>query len=250
MNTNTLNILNNNQDSPDNNIATFTIPSDGLGGGEIELVTPSFLPPYQDCVNRALATMRVRPNHRAWIGTVLLHGIHDLRTGERNRVIKPWDHHIWLVGPDGSVLDPGRSTLATWAPQADIVLPCAPEEMRIEEIHDREEQKAAAGRYASRLPSPIDRVEISYLHGFVFSSPVDENQASGEYVTAWGRVAFDCMEAGGWNAQQLEEGIRRGAELLQGPTNLMHHHFPRHAPAQLNRRDRRAAARAQRRGRP
>jgi hypothetical protein len=255
MNSNTLNILNSNQDSPDNNITTFTIPSDGLGGGEIELVRPGFVPSFQDCVSRAIATMFVRPNHRAWIGTVLLHGVHDLRTGERDRLIKPWDHHVWLVGPDGAVLDPGRGTLAEWAPQADIVLPCSPEGMRIEVIHDEPGQKAVVGHYGRRSPSPNDRAEISYLPGVVFSSPVDEFPAPAPYIHTWGTLAAECRVAGGWSAQQLEAELDRMSELMKEVPKLKHYspvHIPGGGfgtPAQPNRRARRAAARAQRRGR-
>lgn len=209
-----------------------------------------------DCAQQVEAAMPLHPDHRAWIGTVLLHGVHDLRSGERERLVMPWGHHIWLVGPDGAVLDPSIRGLEELIDRSDLELPCATEDLRAEVVSGTEEQARLTVHHLLRIPRPVEVPTIIYMPGWIFSSATEGDDSSDpdQYVHAWGALATDCSAAGGWDARQLEAGFARLPMLaLESPTVSKVAWGPGMrppargfgTPAQPTRR----AARAQRRGR-
>jgi hypothetical protein len=196
-------------------------------------------PVGRDCASRAQALLTIRPSYRALIGTVLLQGAHDLRSGQPATWAKPWDHHIWLVDPDGGLIDPSRDNLLSWAEQVDIALPCPPDEMRVEVLNTHQQHRALLSAYVSISSGPP--ADLFYLPGLVFSSSVEEMPASPEYVSAWGKLAGECQKAGGWDLHQLEEGLGRVDALLAAPPNLRRLDVNR--AGQPNRKAGRTAAR-------
>lgn len=173
-----------------------------------------------NCHHRALAALSLFPQLRAVIGTLMLRGCRDLRTGRTIPWAKPWGHHVWLIEPDGEHYDPSACNLQHWARVQEMELPRPWEQMTAAVIVPHREQARLVGqiigghRTAATLPDAV------YLPGLVYSSNIEELPTSPSYVTAWGRLASESVKAGGWDAAQLREALDRVDGLMAGPPRI------------------------------
>jgi len=184
-----------------------------------------------NCHHRALVALALFPQLRAVIGTLLLRGCRDLRTGHPVPWAKPWGHHVWLIEPDGGYYDPSAPNLAIWAEVQEIELPRPWEQLRAGVLESRREQARIIGQIIGGHPTAADLPEALYLPGLIYSSEVEELPTTPAYVTAWGRLASESVRAGGWDAAQLEAALVRVDGLMAGPPQIKGFEVPRHRPA-------------------
>lgn len=203
---------------------------------QVQIITPTD-GAGTNCHHRALAALSLNPQLRAVIGSLLLRGCRDRRTGQPVAWVKPWGHHIWLSGPDGNHYDPSASNLEIWAEVQEMELPRPWEEMEMRAgiVPSRRDQKRIVEQIIVGHPTDADLPEALYLPGLVYSSNLEEKPSSPAYVTAWGRLASESVKAGGWDAAQLEDALARVDGLMAGPPKISRFDMPRH------RRPRRAA---------
>lgn len=182
-----------------------------------------------NCHHRAQAALAVFPQLRAVIGSLMIRGCRDLRTGRTVPWAKPWGHHVWLIEPDGGYYDPSAPNLEIWAEVQEIELPRPWEQLRAGVIESRREQSRLVAQIIGGHPTGGDLPEALYLPGLIYSSDVEEMPQSPAYVTAWGRLASESVKAGGWDAAQLEEALERVDGLMAEPPNI------RSTPVPMNR---------------
>ena len=181
-----------------------------------------------NCHHRAQAALSVFPQLRAVIGSLMIRGCRDLRTGRTVPWAKPWGHHVWLIEPDGGYYDPSAPNLEIWAEVQEIELPRPWEQLRAGVIESRREQSRIVAQIIGGHPTGADLPEALYLPGLIYSSDVEELPQSPAYVTAWGRLASESVKAGGWDAAQLEEALERVDGLMAGPPQIKGFEVPRH----------------------
>lgn len=194
---------------------------------DLQIITPTD-GEGTNCHHRALAALSVFPELRAVIGSLLIQGCRDLRTGQLVGWAKPWGHHVWLVEPDGTLYDPSISNLAHWERVQEMALPRPWDELPPCVITDPQQQAHLVGRITAGRPTP-PMPELVYLPGLVYSSNVEEQPSSPAYVTAWGRLAQESVKAGGWDASQLEGALARVEGLMAGPPKIRSTKVARHA---------------------
>lgn len=185
-----------------------------------------------NCHHRALAALSLFPQLRAVIGSLLLQGCRDLRTGRPVQWAKPWGHHVWLIEPDGEHYDPSACNLADWARVQDMELPRPWQQMTAAVMASPREQARLIGQIASGYATPRNLPDAVYLPGLIYSTDVEECPSSPAYLTAWGRLASENVKAGGWDGAQLREALGRVDELMTGPPRI------RSTEVQMNRRGR------------
>jgi len=183
-----------------------------------------------NCHHRALAALALFPQHRAVIGSLVLQGCRDLRTGRPVPWAKPWGHHVWLIEPDGDYYDPSAENLAHWARVQEIELPRPWEQITATVIESHLEQARLIGQITGGHPTAATLPDAVYLPGLVYSTDVEEIPTSMAYVTAWGRLALESVKAGGWDAAQLEEALVRVDGLMAGPPRIRRTAIPHHRP--------------------
>ena len=188
-----------------------------------------------NCHHRALAALALFPQLRAVIGTLMIRGCRDLRTGRTVSWAKPWGHHVWLIEPDGGYYDPSAENLAHWARVQEIELPRPWQQLRAGVLESRREQQRIIGQIIGGHPTAADLPEALYLPGLIYSSTVEELPPTPSYVTAWGRLATESVKAGGWDASQLEEALGRVDALMSGPPQIKGVEVPRHRPTRPRR---------------
>lgn len=188
-----------------------------------------------NCHHRALAALAIYPQLRAVIGSLLLQGCRDLRTGRPVPWAKPWGHHVWLIEPDGDYYDPSAPNLEIWAEVQEMQLPRPWEQLRAGVLESRTEQARIVGQIIGGHPTGADLPEALYLPGLIYSSDVEELPTTPAYVTAWGRLASESVKAGGWDAAQLEEALARVDGLMAGPPQIKGFDVPRHRPTRPRR---------------
>ena len=188
-----------------------------------------------NCHHRALAALALFPQLRAVIGTLMIRGCRDLRTGRAVSWAKPWGHHVWLIEPDGDHYDPSASNLAHWARVQEIELPRPWEQLRAGVLESRTEQARMLRQIIGGHPTATDLPEALYLPGLIYSSDVEELPTTPAYVTAWGRLATESVKAGGWDASQLEEALGRVDSLMAGPPKIRSTEVPLHRAKQPKR---------------
>ncbi len=173
-----------------------------------------------NCHDRALVALRLFPQLRAVIGTLLLQGGCCLRTGDPIPWAKPWGHHVWLIEPDGDYYyDPSAGNLEHWARTQEVRLPRPWQELTAGMIElGREQRELLTSLLRGDLPQGLP--DAIYLPGVVYSSSIEELPQSPHYVHAWGRLAFESVRAGGWDAAQLEEALGRVDSLMAEPPSL------------------------------
>ena len=181
-----------------------------------------------NCHHRALAALALFPQLRAVIGTLMLRGCRDRRTGRPMPWAKPWGHHIWLIEPDGDSYDPSAPNLAIWAEVQEIELPRPWDQLRAGVLEPRREQQRIIGQIIGGYPTGADLPDALYLPGLIYSSNAEELPTPPAYVTAWGRLASESVRAGGWDAAQLEEALGRVDGLMAGPPQIKGFNVPRH----------------------
>ncbi|MCP9910252.1 hypothetical protein KBZ15_10085 [Cyanobium sp. BA20m-p-22] len=181
-----------------------------------------------NCHHRAQAALAVFPQLRAVIGSLMIRGCRDLRTGRTVPWAKPWGHHVWLIEPDGGYYDPSAPNLMIWAEVQEIELPRPWEQLRAGVIESRREQSRIVAQIIGGHPTGADLPEALYLPGLIYSSDVEELPQSPAYVTAWGRLASESVKAGGWDAAQLDAGLARVEGLMDGPPQIKGFDVPRH----------------------
>lgn len=182
-----------------------------------------------NCHHRAQAALAVFPQLRAVIGSLMIRGCRDLRTGRTVPWAKPWGHHVWLIEPDGGYYDPSAPNLEIWAEVQEIELPRPWEQLRAGVIESRREQGRLVAQIIGGHPTGADLPEALYLPGLIYSSDVEELPSSPAYVTAWGRLASESVKAGGWDAAQLKEALERVDGLMAEPPSI------RSTPVPMNR---------------
>jgi len=174
----------------------------------------------QNCQDRALAAMHLYPQLRAVIGSLLLQGCRDLRTGRRVDWAKPWGHHIWLIEPDGDCYDPSACNLAHWARVQEMELPRPWQQLTAGVIDSQREQARIVGQITGGHPTASSLPDAVYLPGLIYSTNTEEMPAGPAYVTAWGRLAIESVKAGGWDAAQLNDAMGRVDGLMAGPPRI------------------------------
>ena len=184
-----------------------------------------------NCQDRALCALSICHTARAVIGTLMIQGCHDLRTGRPIPWAKPWGHHIWLIEQDGVHYDPSACNLAEWARVQDMELPRPWQQITAGVIDSRREQARIVGQIIGGHPTAPSLPEAVYLPGLIYASDVEELPSAPAYVTAWGRLASESVKAGGWDAAQLQEALERVAGLMAGPPQIKGVEVPRHRPA-------------------
>lgn len=185
-----------------------------------------------NCADRALAALAMFPQLRAVIGSLLLQGCRDLRTGRPVSWAKPWGHHIWLIEPDGDHFDPSAGNLAHWAHVQEMELPRPWQQLSAGVMESRREQARIVGQITGGYATSEALPDVIYLPGLIYSTDVEECPMPPAYVTAWGRLASESVKAGGWDGAQLLEALGRVAELMAGPpcirsTPITMHRTPR-----------------------
>lgn len=173
-----------------------------------------------NCHHRALAGLAVFPQLRAVIGSLLLQGCHDLRTGAPVPWCKPWGHHIWLIEPDGDYYDPSACNLQHWARVQEMGLPRPWQELRAGVLDSNRGQARLVQQILGGHPTGDGLPDAIYLPGLIFSSPLEELPQSPAYVTAWGRLATESVRAGGWDFEQLQQALERVDRLMAGPPQI------------------------------
>lgn len=173
-----------------------------------------------NCHHRALCALNICPDARAVIGTLMIQGCRDLRTGECVPWAKPWGHHIWLIERDGSHYDPSISNLSHWCRVQEMELPRPWDQLTVGVIGSHQGQKRILAHLLRHNSGTEGLPDAIYLPGLVFSSNKEENQFSYGYVTAWGQLALESVRAGGWDAAQLEEALSRVDGLMHGPPRI------------------------------
>ena len=173
-----------------------------------------------NCHDRALAALAICDGARAVIGSLLLRGCRDLRTGRRIPWAKPWGHHIWLMERDGDFYDPSAANLAHWAEVQAMELPKPWQQLTAGVIVCEREQKRILGQIIGGHLSADTLPDAIYLPGVVYSSDVEEMPTSPAYVTAWGCLALKSVKAGGWDAAQLREALERVDGLMAQPPRI------------------------------
>jgi len=173
-----------------------------------------------NCTDRALAALHLYPHHRAVIGSLLLQGCRDLRTGHPVAWAKPWGHHVWLIEPDGGHYDPSGCNLAHWAELQEMALPRPWEQLTPGVLESPREQARIMAQIMGGHPTAPTLPEALYLPGLVYSSDVEELAQSPAYVAAWGQLAIESVRAGGWDAAQLMEALGRVDQLLAAPPRI------------------------------
>ena len=185
-----------------------------------------------NCTDRALVALELFPQLRAVIGSLMLQGCRDLRSGRRVSWAKPWGHHVWLIEPDGAHYDPSACNLAHWAREQEMELPRPWQQMTAGVIDSRREQARLLAQIIGGHPTASSLPQAVYLPGLVYSSDVEEAPSSHAYVTAWGRLAGESVKAGGWDAAQLSEALERVDGLMAGPPRI------RSTPVPMRRQNR------------
>ncbi len=185
-----------------------------------------------NCHHRAQAALSVFPQLRAVIGTLMIRGCRDLRTGRTVPWVKPWGHHVWLIEPEGGYYDPSAPNLEIWAEVQEIELPKPWEQLRAGVLESRREQSRIIGQIIGGHPIGADLPEALYLPGLIYSSDVEEAPTTPAYVTAWGCLASESVRAGGWDATQLDAGLARVEGLMSGPPQIKGFDVPRHRAKQ------------------
>lgn len=183
-----------------------------------------------NCHHRALAALALFPQLRAVIGSLLLQGCRDLRTGRAVQWAKPWGHHVWLIEPDGEHYDPSACNLATWAEVQEMELPRPWQQMTAAVMVPPREQARLIGQITGGYATPRSLPDAVYLPGLVYSTDVEECPSSLSYVTAWGRLASESVKAGGWDAAQLSEALERVDGLMAGPPRIRSTEVQMHRP--------------------
>ena len=172
----------------------------------------------QNCADRALAALMRLPDHRAVIGSLLLRGCRCLRTGCTLEWVKPWHHHIWLIEPDGAYYDPSACNLEHWARIEEVGLPRPWQEMTPGVLESPQQQMQLVKQASSGRPSEDHLPDALYLPGLVYRSDVEEKPPSHAYVSAWGKLARQSVQAGGWDLAQLQLALGQVDDLLKQPS--------------------------------
>ena len=188
-----------------------------------------------NCQDRALAALAICDRARAVIGSLLLRGCRDLRTGRRIPWAKPWGHHIWLMERDGNFYDPSTANLSYWARAQEMELPKPWQQLIAGVIVSQREQARLVQQITGGHPTADTLPDAIYLPGVVYASDVEELPTSPAYVTAWGRLASESFKAGGWDAHQLETSLARVDELMAGPLELKAFKVSRHRSSSARR---------------
>jgi hypothetical protein len=173
-----------------------------------------------NCQDRAQSALALFPQLRAVIGSLLIRGCRDQRTGQPIPWAKPWGHHIWLIEPDGASYDPSACNLKHWAQGQEVELPRPWREMTAGVLESSREQARIVQQILAGFPVPGALPDAIYLPGLVYSSNLEELPTRPAYVSAWGRLARESVASGGWDAQQLEEALSRVPALMAAPSQI------------------------------